>query len=245
MGCIVALYSILAMPILHNRANLCLFTLVLYLLTGCTDSTVTDRPTPSTVAHNSDAPTFKILILGDSLTEGYDVPPSNAYPFLLEKKLNSQSQKNSRIYQVINGGVTGSTTSGGASRIEWYLKSPPDFLIVALGGNDGLRGIPPSESKENLSNIILRAQAKKVPVLLAGMKLPPNYGFQYIKDFENMFPQLAEELNVPLLPFLLEGVGGNPKMNLPDRIHPNSSGHQIICQTVYEHLTKYLSKNLP
>ena len=228
------------MSILHNRANLCLLTLFLYSLSGCSDNKTKEQTDPTIVIDNSEARTYSILILGDSLTEGYGVSPAQAYPSLLEKKLNSNEQKGSRIYKVINGGVTGSTTNGGASRIDWYLKSPPNFLIVALGGNDGLRGIPPSESKKNLKDIIIRAQAKKVPVLLAGMKMPPNYGLPYLKDFENMFPQLARELNVPLLPFLLEGVGGNPKMNLPDRIHPNSYGHQIICQTVYEHLVKHL-----
>ena len=125
------------------------------------------------------------------------------------------------------------------------MQSPPDFLLVALGGNDGLRGIPPQESKQNLRKIIVSAQQRKVPVMLAGMKLPPNYGATYLEAFENMFPELADELKIPLLPFLLEGVGGNPKMNLPDRIHPNPQGHQLICQTVFQYLIKHLPKHLP
>ena len=139
--------------------------------------------------------------------------------------------------------MTGSTTSGGVSRIDWYLKNPPDFIILALGGNDGLRGISPKESKQNLRIIIEQAQGKNVPVMIAGMKLPPNYGPHYRKKFAIIFSELAEEMQVYLLPFLLKGVGGIPAMNLPDRIHPNPQGHKIICQTVLEHLIKFLPKN--
>ena len=159
--------------------------------------------------------------------------------------LNEEHSLGGTRYEVINGGVTGSTTSGGASRIDWHLQNPPDFLIVALGGNDGLRGIPPEESKKNLRSIVLRAQKREVPVIIAGMKMPPNYGSQYLQMFENMFPQPAEELNIPLLPFLLEGVGGEPQMNLRDRIHPNPAGHQRICQTVYQQLIKHLPQTQP
>ena len=228
------------MSIFSNRANLWLVTLSIIFSSGCPDGEQRRSASPSTRTHETSDKPFRILILGDSLTEGYGVSPAQSYPSLLEKLLNQDQEAVSTRYFVINGGITGATTSGGASRIDWYLKSPPDFLIVALGGNDGLRGIPPEESKKNLKSILLRALNKKVPVMLAGMKMPPNYGSQYLQRFENIFPQLAEELDIPLLPFLLEGVGGNPKMNLPDRIHPNPSGHQRICQTVHQHLIKYL-----
>jgi len=188
----------------------------------------------------SAAQPYRILILGDSLTEGYGVSPDQAYPALLQQKLNHSRTQKQRPYEVLNAGVTGSTTSGGASRIDWYLKNPPDFLVVALGGNDGLRGISPEESKKNLAHILDQAAQKKVPSMLAGMKMPPNYGEAYRLTFENMFAELAKEKMVPLLPFLLDGVGGDPKMNLPDRIHPNPEGHKKICETMHQHLIKHL-----
>ena len=223
------------------RANTWFFSILILWATSCSEnSTDPGSSTPFPPEKEVKERAFRILILGDSLTEGYGIPPTDAYPYLLQSKLNANLPADSQPYEVINGGVTGSTTSGGATRIDWYLKTPPDFLIVALGGNDGLRGIAPQQTKNNLRKIIQKAQQSNIPVLLAGMKLPPNYGSPYLKDFENIFPQLADELEVSLLPFLLEGVGGNPKMNLPDRIHPNSAGHQMMCETVYQHLTQYL-----
>ena len=225
----------------HMRANTWFFSILILWATSCSENSPNpDSPSPVPPEKEGKERAYRILILGDSLTEGYGIPPTDAYPYLLQAKLNANLPADSQPYEVINGGVTGSTTSGGATRIDWYLKSPPDFLIIALGGNDGLRGIAPQQTKNNLRKIIQKAQQINVPVLLAGMKLPPNYGSPYLKDFENIFPQLADELQVPLLPFLLEGVGGNPKMNLPDRIHPNSAGHQMMCETVYQHLTQYL-----
>lgn len=228
---------------LQMRANTWFFSILLFYAASCAENPTLPSSSSTIRSKNEgkDKP-YRILILGDSLTEGYGIPPSEAYPNLLQAQLNANLPAGSQLYEVINGGVTGSTTSGGATRIDWYLKSPPDFLIVALGGNDGLRGIAPQQTKNNLKKIVQQAQANKVSVLLAGMKLPPNYGSPYLKDFENIFPQLADELKVPLLPFLLEGVGGNPKMNLPDRIHPNSAGHRIICETVYQHLIQHLPK---
>ena len=228
------------MTILGNRANLWCLILLFGVIGACSENTPTNIEPPDTQEQGNKPPPFRILILGDSLTEGYGVYPNQAYPYLLQQKLNHALSPNERQYEVVNGGVSGSTTSGGASRIDWYLKQPPEFLIVALGGNDGLRGLPSEKSQENLRSIVVQAQEKKVPVMLAGMKMPPNYGPEYRKTFESIFPRLAKELKIPLLPFLLEGVGGNPKMNLPDRIHPNAAGHQIICQTVHKHLIKHL-----
>jgi acyl-CoA thioesterase-1 len=229
---------------IHKRANLWQFVLLFIFITGCSNDE--EIPASSAIPYaeeKAEQAPFRILILGDSLTEGYGVSPAQAYPSLLEAKLNKNLLPEQRPYQVINGGVTGSTTSGGASRIDWHLKSPPDYLIVALGGNDGLRGIPPRESKQNLKSIIERALQKKVAVMIAGMKLPPNYGPVHLRDFEKIFPELSNELKVPLLPFLLEGVGGKPGMNLPDRIHPNPAGQRLICETVYKHLIEHLPNN--
>ena len=185
---------------------------------------------------------YKILILGDSLTEGYGVDESEAYPTLLQEKLNHElSLKLGKKFKIINGGISGSTTSGGVSRIEWFLKSDPNFLILALGGNDGLRGIPVKQIKANLKRVINAAKVNQMPVLLAGMKIPPNYGLAYSQAFSELFPALADEFDIPLIPFLLEGVGGNPEMNLPDRIHPNAKGHQLICEIVYRSLTPFFN----
>ena len=184
---------------------------------------------------------FKILILGDSLTEGFGVDESDAYPSLLEEKLNNKLHLKTGIkYKIINGGISGSTTSGGVARIEWFLKSKPDFLILALGGNDGLRGIPIEKIKENLEKVVWAAKKNNIPTVLAGMKIPPNYGLEYSNSFSQLFPTISDTFNIPLIPFLLEGVGGNPEMNLPDRIHPNAKGHKLICEIVFRALEKLL-----
>jgi len=224
---------------LHTWSSL-ISLFVLSVFSGCPSNP--ENPTETQVYRkNSTENSFRILILGDSLTEGYGVSAQQAFPSLLEKKLNDEfsSDKNSS-YEIINAGISGSTSSGGVSRIEWLLKSKPDFLILALGGNDGLRGVPVEETKNNLEKIILAAKSKDIPTLLAGMKMPPNYGIEYTREFSKQFKDLANQENVPLIPFLLEGVGGNPAMNLPDRIHPNSAGHQKIAQTVYQNLINHL-----
>ena len=224
---------------LHTWLSL-ISLLVLSIFSGCPSNP--ENPTETQVYRkNSTENSFRILILGDSLTEGYGVSAQQAFPSLLEKKLNDEfsSDKNSS-YEIINAGISGSTSSGGVSRIEWLLKSKPDFLILALGGNDGLRGVPIEETKNNLEKIILAAKSKDIPTLLAGMKMPPNYGIEYTREFSKQFEDLANQEDVPLIPFLLEGVGGNPAMNLPDRIHPNPAGHQKIAETVFQNLINHL-----
>ncbi len=219
-----------------------LLTLVIIILgsLGCSDrsNSLIDSNTSTSQPEDN---AFKILILGDSLTEGYGVMESEAYPTLVQNRLNLEiSPKTRVVYDVINGGITGSTTSGGVSRINWFLQAKPDFLILALGGNDGLRGIPVKETKQNLLTILQTAKSHGIPTILTGMKIPPNYGPQYTNDFANIFPSLAQSLKIPLIPFLLEGVGGNPKLNLPDRIHPNPAGHKIIGDLVFTHLSQAL-----
>ena len=224
---------------LHTWLSL-MSLVVLSIFSGCPSNP--ENPTETQVYRkNSTENSFRILILGDSLTEGYGVSAQQAFPSLLEKKLNDEfsSDKNSS-YEIINAGISGSTSSGGVSRIEWLLKSKPDFLILALGGNDGLRGVPIEETKNNLEKIILAAKSKDIPTLLAGMKMPPNYGIEYTREFSKQFEDLANQEDVPLIPFLLEGVGGDPAMNLPDRIHPNPAGHQKIAETVYQNLINHL-----
>ena len=214
---------------------------LLSLFSSCTDTTSEKALRIDSNSSKEQLPVFRILILGDSLTEGYGVSDHEAYPTLLEEKLNAELSPKTKIrYKVVNGGISGATTSGGVSRIEWFLQAKPDYLLVALGGNDGLRGIPVEEMKKNVDSILKAAKQNEIPTMLAGMKIPPNYGQSYATSFSDAYRELADEHGVPLIPFLLEGVGGNPNLNLPDRIHPNPLGHQALCQTVYRNLVPAL-----
>ena len=143
-------------------------------------------------------------------------------------------------YQVVNGGVSGSTTASGLSRLNWFLKGNPKAVIIALGANDGLRGIKLKESKANLEKIILKAKSKNIKVFLAGMQLPPNYGKEYTSEFQKMFEELKKKHNVFYIPFLLKGVAGKKELNLEDGIHPNKKGHKIMAKTVYEEIKDLL-----
>jgi acyl-CoA thioesterase-1 len=182
---------------------------------------------------------LSIIALGDSLTEGYGIEKENAYPTLVEEMLK-KSGKNVRI---INAGISGSTSASAPSRLRWLLTSQPDILFLALGANDGLRGVSIETTKKNLKDTIREAKKAKMKVWLAGMRLPPNYGKKYTQDFEQMFKALAKEENVPLLPFLLEGVAGQKELNQPDAIHPNEKGHQIMAKMVYEFFTRQLKND--
>lgn len=173
----------------------------------------------------------KILFLGDSLTEGYGIEKQAAYPTQLQKII----EKDTGIrVEIINGGVNGSTTASGISRIKWYKRANPDIVILALGANDGLRGIPIQETEKNLQQIIDHLRKWGCRIVICGMKMPPNYGESYRKPYESLFPKLAENNNTLLVPFLLEGVAGEKTMNLPDGIHPNEEGHQFIASNIYK-----------
>jgi acyl-CoA thioesterase-1 len=177
-----------------------------------------------------------ILFLGDSLTEGYQLPKEDAYPAVIEKEL----KKTRPEIKIINGGVSGATSASGLKRLDWYLKASPDFMILALGANDGLRGLKLQSTEKNLADVIEKAQQRKIVVILAGMKMPTNYGEPYRSDFEKMFPKVAKKYDVKLIPFLLEGVGGIPKYNLSDGIHPNPEGHKIMAKTILKVLEPLL-----
>src|SRR5450755_2531872 len=172
-----------------------------------------------------------ILFFGNSITAGYGVDPSEAFPALIQKKIDSLKLN----YKVINGGVSGETSSGGNSRVNWILRQPVDIFVLELGGNDGLRGIPLAETKKNLQAIIDKVKAKYpgVKLVLAGMQIPPNMGQQYATEFKNLYPGLAEENRIALIPFLLQGVGGDPKLNQQDGIHPTAEGHKIVAENVW------------
>lgn len=169
-----------------------------------------------------------IVALGDSLTEGYGINKEMAYPALVEAML----KKEGFVVKIINSGASSSTSSSAKGRIQWLLKQKPNFIFLALGANDGLRGISPSVTKKNLIEAIQLAKKHKIQVWLAGMKMPPNYGASFTKEFENVFSEVARTENVPLLPFLLDGVAGNPELNLTDKIHPNEKGHEILARHV-------------
>lgn len=177
-----------------------------------------------------------ILILGDSLTEGIGLVEEKTFPRLVEKELRAKGKDVS----VTNGGVSGSTTASGLSRLKWHLKKKTDILILELGANDGLRGINLVETQKNLDAIVEMAKEKKVKVLLLGLLMPPNYGKKYVNDFEIMYKKIAEKHKIPFLPFLLDGVAGNKAMNLADGIHPNELGHEKIAKDV----TSFVEKNL-
>ncbi|MFT6070644.1 MAG: acyl-CoA thioesterase-1 [Bacteriovoracaceae bacterium] len=177
-----------------------------------------------------------LLFIGDSLTEGYGVPKEKAYPSLVAKEL----EKKGKTIKLLNGSVSGSTTASGLSRLRWFLKAKPSILILALGANDGLRGVKLSDSEKNLRKIIELAKENKIKVVLAGMLLPTNYGEAYRTDFEKMYKKLEKEFSLVKIPFLLEKVGGEAKYNQEDGIHPNVAGHEIIAQTVLKTLDPLL-----
>jgi acyl-CoA thioesterase-1 len=187
------------------------------------------------------SPTVKkktILFFGNSLTAGYGVDPSEAYPALIQDKIDSLGLN----YKVINAGVSGETTADGNSRIDWILKQPIDIFVLELGGNDGLRGIPLSETKKNLQSIIDKVKAKypNAKIILEGMQIPPNMGPAYTSKFKEIYPAVAKENHIDLVPFLLKGVGGDPKLNQRDGIHPTAEGHKIVAENVWEVLKKDL-----
>ena len=180
---------------------------------------------------------IKILILGDSLTEGFRVAPEEAYPYLVEQEL----RKRGHIVSVINGGFSGSTSASAVSRLRWYLRLKPQIVILALGANDGLRGLDVDNMKKNLFAAVELAQQKGIRILLAGIQMPLNYGLTYTTAFKNAFGEVAAQYNLPLIPFLLQDVAGIRKLNLPDGIHPNPQGYQIITQTVVKYLEPMLT----
>ncbi len=179
-----------------------------------------------------------ILCFGNSLTAGYGIDPSRAFPALLEEKLRN----NGYDYKVINAGLSGETSAGGLNRIDWLLKQPIDVFILELGGNDGLRGLPLTQTRKNLQAIIDKVSLKypAAIIVIAGMKVPPNMGETYGDAFESMYPQLAQNNNALLIPFLLENVGGDRELNLPDGIHPNPEGHKIVAENVYQSIKELL-----
>lgn len=172
-----------------------------------------------------------ILFFGTSLTAGYGLDPTEAYPALIQNRIDSLKMP----YEVINGGLSGETSAGGKGRIDWLLKQRVDIFVLELGANDGLRGLPVAQTIKNLQAIIDRVKAKypDAKMVLAGMQVPPNMGAKYASDFKNIFPDLAKKNQMALIPFLLDKVGGIPKLNQADGIHPTAEGDKILAENVW------------
>lgn len=181
-----------------------------------------------------------IVAFGDSLTAGFGLPEDQCFTTLLQRKLD----ENGHSYRVVNAGVSGDTSAGGVSRINWVLEEDPvKFLILELGGNDGLRALPVAEMKKNLAEVIERAQARGVTVILAGMEAPPNLGDEYTGEFRQVFRDLAQKYKLTLIPFMLEGVAGRRDMNQPDGIHPNAAGEKVMTENVWREIEPLLLNN--
>ena len=183
-----------------------------------------------------------ILFLGDSLTAGYGIDPAQAFPALIQQKIDRKGWP----FEVLNAGLSGETSAGGLRRISWMLQRIPGVLVLELGANDGLRGFPLELTKRNLQGIISRArkQLPDLPIVLAGMMVPPNLGPDYTQRFQALYQELAEDNGLSLIPFLLEGVAGKPELNLADGIHPTPQGHKIIAETVWKTLEPVLESLL-
>jgi acyl-CoA thioesterase I len=216
-----------------------LLVVVVVMCAGCSNGeppAAAEKPARQTTAAApapDDSPSSsrpRIVILGDSLTAGLGIDKSDSFPSVLQRRLDDAGLN----YEVVNAGVSGDTTAGGLRRFDWATEGRVVVLVVALGGNDGLRGLPVSETRKNLAEIIERAQARGIRVVLAGMEAPPNYGVQYTSEFRQTFSGLAKQYDVPFVPFLLEGVAGIPALNTGDGIHPNAEGARIVERNVWK-----------
>lgn len=200
-----------------------------------------DQPAGTSAARSPETPSGAekegkkvILFFGDSITAGYGLEPEEGYTALLQRRLDSLGMP----YKVVNAGVSGETSAGGLGRIDWILKQPVDIFVLELGANDGLRGIEPATTKKNLDSIFqkVRAAYPNAKLILAGMKVPPSMGSRYAAAFERTFAEVAASHRATLIPFLLEGVGGEPELNQKDGIHPNAEGAKRVAETVWNYL---------
>jgi acyl-CoA thioesterase-1 len=200
---------------------------------GREDASWRSAPTATPARSSAAAPAVaavgpRVAFLGDSLTAGLGVDADQAFPAVVARQLAAEGL----AVRLVNAGVSGDTTAGGVSRLDWILRQVPDVLVLGLGGNDGLRGLDLAQTEANLRQIITRAKAAGAEVLLLGMRMPPSHGPEYAKGFGELYPRLARELSVPLVPFLLEGVGGDPERNQADGIHPDVEGHKLLAKNV-------------
>jgi acyl-CoA thioesterase I len=193
---------------------------------------------PVQAARRETASRPRIVFLGDSLTAGYGLARNQSVPSLIQARLDAAGYR----YEVVNAGVSGDTSAGGLNRLDWSLAGDVQVLVVELGANDGLRGLPVPAMKKNLDEIIRRSKQRGIAVLLTGMEVPPNYGAIYTREFRQVFPDLAQQHKIPFVPFFLEGVAGIPSLNIADGIHPNPAGARIVESTIWRALQPLLAK---
>lgn len=236
------------LPFSMHSSRVAPVVVTLLVLSGCTNSSERSEatkpaptPVPEVAAPKVDSRPV-IIAFGDSISEGLGVQPGSSFPEQLQRKLDQQGY----AYRVVNLGVSGDTTTGGAGRMEYALSLKPSVVILELGGNDGLRGIPVSATKMNLDKMIGTFQKHGASVILAGMTLPPNYGPEYIQQFESAYKDLAKKYTLPLIPFLMEDIltqyKSRPGLMQRDGIHPTADGHAIIAETVFRYLQPVIKK---
>jgi acyl-CoA thioesterase-1 len=218
--------------------------LVTLCLAACRDTPAPSRPaegppsSPVAAAETGLRP--RIVFLGDSLTAGLGLDSSASFPSLIAERLDERHLD----FEVVNAGVSGDTSAGGLRRLDWALDGEPRVLVLALGANDGLRGLPTTELGKNLAAIIEASQARGVSVILAGMEAPPNNGKEYASRFRAVYPDLATSYDIPLIPFLLQGVAGDPALNQADGIHPNADGARRVADIVWQALEPVLAEDI-
>lgn len=233
----------------HNsrkKLKLSLVTLVIGVLlsTACNNSGTENQQQASADSVKTDAvqpAREKILFFGNSLTAGYGLEQDEAFPARIQAKIDSLNLP----YEVVNAGLSGETSAGGLSRIDWILQQKPSVFVLELGANDGLRGIPVAETRKNLQAILdkVKQANSNCKLIVAGMMVPPNMGVAYSKSFTSLFPALAKDNDAVLIPFLLEGVGGDAKLNQADGIHPTAEGHQIVANAIWKYIQPELGSD--
>ena len=245
-----ASYNIMG-QVFMSRAVPTLLVLTAVICAGCgqPETAVVETRRPAATAANA-APSAgtpsaralslpRIVFLGDSLTAGYGLAKEESVPSLIASRLRSDGYD----YEVVNAGVSGDTSAGGLSRLDWSLEGDVRVLVVELGGNDGLRGLPVESLKQNLTEIITRAKRRGIKVVLTGMEAPPNFGASYTAEFRRVYRDLAKDHDVTFVPFYLEGVAGNPALNIADGIHPNAEGSRIVGRSIWRAVEPLLEKN--
>ena len=223
------------------RLHTCCVFLTFVTLAGCSpDSESTPRTGPAATRVGAEIGRMQsdtlIVAMGDSLTEGLNVDPEQAYPAQLERKLRAAGHD----VRVVNAGIAGETSTGARARVDWVLRLKPDLVILETGANDGLRGVDPQVTAGNIDRILTRFGEEKVEVILAGMQIVQNMGQQYVEEFRAIYPAAAKSHEIPLIPFFLEGVAANPNLNQPDGIHPTAEGYSIVVDTMEPYILEAL-----